>query len=81
MTPLTPAEKLVLEGYLADAEKAYHKIMIGGGVRVFVDQNQERIEYGSTNRLALVAYINGLRQQLVLCPMPGVVARPMEVFL
>lgn len=78
---LTPAEIAAKKLLLAEAEKAYHGIMTGGGVRVVVDQNGERVEFGSANRLALVSYINQLRAELGLCPMGGVVARPMGVFL
>jgi hypothetical protein len=78
---LTPAEIAAKKILLAEAEKAYHGIMTGGGVRVLSDQNGERVEFGSANRLALVAYINQLRADLGMCPMGGVVARPMGVFL
>lgn len=78
LTALEIAAKKLL---LAEAEKAYHRLMMGGGIRVLVDQNGERVEYGSTNRLALVNYINSLRQELGMCAMAGVVARPMGVYL
>ncbi len=78
---LTPAEIAAKKLLLAEAESAYHRIMTVGGVRVFVDSNTERVEYSSVNRLALVAYINQLRSELGMCPMGGVVAPPMGVFL
>ena len=78
---LTPEEIAAKKLLLAEAEAAYHKLSIGGGVRVFVDQNGERVEYGSTNRLGLIAYINQLRAELGMCAMPGIVAPPMGVFL
>lgn len=45
----------------AEASLAYHQLMIGGGVRVFVDQNAERVEYTSANKAGLWAYIIQLR--------------------
>lgn len=49
---------------LAEAEKAYHQLMLGQSVRVFVDQNGERVEYTAANRDALLNYINALRSQI-----------------
>ena len=49
---------------LAEAEKAYHELMLGQSVRVFVDQNGERVEYTAANKLALQSYINQLRSQI-----------------
>lgn len=46
---------------LAEAEKAYHQLMLGQSVRVFVDQNGERIEYTAANKQALINYIESLR--------------------
>lgn len=78
---LTPAEIAAKKILLAEAEKAYHGIMTTGGVRVLADQNSERVEFSSVNRLGLIAYINQLRAELGLCAMPGIVAPPMGVFL
>lgn len=66
MECLTAAERAELEGYLREARAARHKIALGGGVRVFVDQNGERVEYSGTNLLALNKYINGLELKLGL---------------
>lgn len=51
----------VLKERLADAEDAYHQLMIGGSTRVFVDQNAERIEYTAANKQNLLNYIIQLR--------------------
>lgn len=51
----TNAEKLV------EAEKAYHDLMVMGGIRVVVDQNGERVEYTALNAARLLAYIADLR--------------------
>ncbi len=51
----TNAEKLV------EAEAAYHSLMLGGSVRVVVDQNSERVEYTAANAGRLLAYIEYLR--------------------
>lgn len=45
----------------AEATKAYHQLMTGGAVRVYVDQNAERIEYTSSNKSNLWGYILQLR--------------------
>ena len=45
-----------IQAKLAEAEKVYHELMLGLSVRVFVDQNGERVEY--------TAYINQLRSQM-----------------
>lgn len=50
-----------LKQRLAAAEKAYHDLMTGGSVRVFVDQNAERVEYTAANKQNLWSYIIGLR--------------------
>jgi hypothetical protein len=42
---------------LAEAETALHDLQTGRLARVFVDQNGERVEFNSTNRAALEAYI------------------------
>ena len=54
--------------WLEDAEKAYHRLMLGGSVRVTVDQNGERVEFTAANRSALFAYIQGLKRELGLLP-------------
>lgn len=49
---------------LAQAEAAYHNLVLGVQARVFVDQNGERIEYTPANSSRLAAYIADLRRQL-----------------
>lgn len=78
---LTPEQIAALTVRLEQAESAYHQLLIGGAVSVFVDQNSERIEYRATNRAALIGYINQLRQQLGMPPMCGLVSRPLGAFL
>lgn len=46
---------------LTEAQDAYHQLMTGGSVRVFVDQNAERVEYSSANKQNLWSYIISLR--------------------
>ena len=53
-----------LQERLDNAETAYDALVTGRQVRVFVDQNGERIEYTAANRAALTAYIADLRRQL-----------------
>ena len=78
---LTPEERAAIQQRLNEATAAYHSVMIGGQVREFHDQNGERVVYSSSNRVALISYINWLRGQLGLCGMSGIVAPPARVFL
>lgn len=80
-TPLTDIERAALLLQLAEAEKAYHTLMIGGTVAAFTDQNGERIEYRAGNQAKLFVYINQLRGRLGLGMMCGVVAPPMGNYL
>lgn len=68
MSALTPAERQKYTEWLAKAETAYNSLTTGGSVRTFVDQNGERVEYSAVNSAKLLAYINGLRAMLGLCP-------------
>jgi hypothetical protein len=58
------ATKEELQAYLAEAEKAYHSLMMGGAVRVTVDQNGERVEFSAANANKLLQYIMHLQTQL-----------------
>lgn len=55
---------MTTEEKLADAEAKYHKLVVGTAVRVFVDQNGERVEFTATTRASLLAYIQELKRQL-----------------
>lgn len=77
---LTPEEELVYKALLAQAEKAYHQLLIGG-VASFTDQNGEKVEYRAANRPALLTYINQLREALGMPPFLGGVSRPMGIVL
>ncbi|MFC3724395.1 gpW family head-tail joining protein [Neoaquamicrobium sediminum] len=57
-----------LQARLAEAEKAYHEIATGGGVRTLVDQSGERIEYQPASLSRLQAYILDLKRQLGILP-------------
>lgn len=81
MPTLTTEERAAYEAQLAEAQAAYHSVMIGGHVREFYDQNGERIVYSSTSRTALLSYINWLRGQLGMCALEGFVSRPAGVYL
>lgn len=50
-----------LKANYAEASKAYHQLLIGGSVRVYVDQNAERVEYSAANKAGLWAYLMQLR--------------------
>lgn len=53
-----------LEAMLKEAQAAYHQLMLGGGVRVVVDQNGERVEYTAGNKQYLFNWILRLQAQL-----------------
>lgn len=53
-----------LQTDLDEAKAAYHKLMTGSAVSVFVDQNGERVEYAAMNANKLAAYIANLERQL-----------------
>jgi gpW len=69
--------RTVLQARLSDAEAQYHALMTGKQVKVFVDQNGERIEYGAASSLKLAAYIEDLKRQLGLCRISG----PLQVLM
>ncbi|MGI9503231.1 MAG: gpW family head-tail joining protein [Geminicoccaceae bacterium] len=63
--PMTDAERL------ADAEAALHELNLGRSARVFVDQNQERVEFTAANRGALRTYIEELRAKIASSTVGG----------
>jgi len=71
------ATKEQLTAWLADAEEQYHMLSTGRAVRVFVDQNGERIEYGTGSLLQLSKYIAELKRQLGLVTVSG----PLNVWM
>lgn len=64
MTCITPAERVLLNQRLAEAEKAYHDLNLGLSARVVVDQNGERVEFTAANRTGLYNYIQELKNKL-----------------
>lgn len=76
MIVLTSDERVVLTQRLQEAEAAYHQLVMGGSVRVVVDQNGERIEYNQGSVRSLFAYITGLKVKLGLGP-----SGPLEVYM
>ena len=62
MTECEIAQKRVM---LAEAERAYHSLMIGGGVAELRDGlNGDLVRYTPANAFRLMAYINSLRAEL-----------------
>lgn len=49
-----------LQDMLAEARAAYSKLVLGGAIRVVVDQNGERVEFTAANRQSLNQYIQTL---------------------
>lgn len=78
MIPLTPEQRTLYQARLTEAETALHDIMLGGSVRVFVDQNGERVEYTATSADRLRAYIMNLRVSLGL---PSGIVGPMNMWV
>lgn len=76
---LTPEQRELLLTRLAEAQSAYHALNTGMSARVVVDQNSERVEFTSINRMGLYNYIKQLEAQLGLlqpgCGSPGAPAR------
>lgn len=63
---------------IASLEDAYNQLMLSTTVRVFVDQNGERLEFATANADKLKAYIERLYAKLPnYCPD---VVRPMRFF-
>lgn len=53
-----------LQQQLVDAKRAYHELQTGRAVRVFVDQNGERVEYTAASGPRLMTYIRQLEQAI-----------------
>jgi hypothetical protein len=74
---MTPQERAILEKRLAEAEDSYHALMMGRSLKVFVDQNGERVEYSGSTALQLSKYIAELKRQLGLTAGSG----PLNVWM
>lgn len=61
---MTDAERQVLITRLAQAEAAYHTMMLGNKASVVVDSNGERIEFAKSETSKLSSYIAELKRQL-----------------
>lgn len=61
---LTAEQRTLYETRLTEAETAWHDLMIGGQLRVGVDQNGERAEFTVANAGRLRAYIMDLKLKL-----------------
>jgi hypothetical protein len=57
MLVLTEAERGIYETRLKQARQARHDIVTGNGVKRFVDQNGETVEYQAANLQKLEDYI------------------------
>lgn len=70
MTSQTTAEML------KEAKDAYHQLMTGQAVNVYVDQGGERVEYSRTSAVALRMYIRELEAEISGTPAHSGAARP-----
>lgn len=68
---------MALADQLVSAQAAYHDLMTGKAVRVFQDQNGERVEYTVANAAKLANYIQELQRQLS----GSLPSRPMRVWM
>lgn len=69
------ADILVLKARLVQAEQAEHDILTGTGVRKFVDQNGESVEYSMVNVKGLQAYIARLKSEIAALEGPATAYR------
>lgn len=53
-----------IKALLAEAEKAYHDLMVGNKASVYVDQNGERVEFTRVDADKLLIYIQNLRSRI-----------------
>lgn len=60
------ADLLTLKARLLEAEKAEHEILTGQGVRRWIDQNGESVEYSMVNIKGLQAYIARLKSEIAV---------------
>lgn len=61
----------VTQEMLDEARTAYHRILTGGGIYEYRDQNGETVKYGRTDLAKLAGYIRWLEEQLgVGVPVP-----------
>lgn len=74
---MTAEEIAAVKARIKQAEKAAHSLYIGQAVRVFVDQNGERVEYFKADLSALNKYIADLKASLPGAP-PVRYARPIR---
>lgn len=65
---------------LTAARTAYHTLVTGGALRVYVDQNGERAEFSVARSTDLLAYIRSLEEQLALLTANSRRYRPLTPF-
>lgn len=63
---------------LSEARMAYHRILTGGGIYQFRDQNGEQVSYAKTDLPRLAAYIRWLERELGTASQP---TGPMKVWM
>lgn len=67
---LSDEERELFTQWLAEAEAAFHALMMGTQARVIVDQNGERVEFTAGNKSSLYAWILTLKSKLGLLTSP-----------
>ena len=61
-----------LQGYLAQAQQAYHELMMGQSL-VKIRHNEREMSYGQANKATLAAYIADLNGQIATLQAGGTV--------
>ena len=69
----------VTQAMLDEAIAAYQRIMVGGGVYEFRDQNSETVRYSRVDLDKLATWIRYLQSQL--CPQHRFTTGPMKVWM
>lgn len=73
---LSETERQLISSRLADAQQQLHLLATGQAVRVVVDQNGERVEYGAATSANLQKYIAELQRTLGTVTVSG----PLQVW-
>lgn len=71
-----------LAAKLANALAGYEQLVMGGAVRVVVDQNGERVEFTAASAPRMLQYIQTIQSQMRLmsCPCVSPVSQPARAF-
>jgi len=77
---MTAEELANLKTKLAEAETAYHQLMLGKSVVALTDQNAEKGEFTAANKQYLFNYILSLKSQIATAEGTGLGLKPIGAF-